>query len=80
MTLPPLGLPSTIRFIQYGSYTTQMIKGVIAGMRKASMDHDAVAIIFTSVGDRAFTTEGNGFCRTTLKSQRLVSYFLVRLR
>ncbi len=45
--------------VQYGSYTTQMIKGVIAGMHKASMDRDAVAIIFTSVGDRAFCTGGN---------------------
>jgi len=44
---------------QYGSYTTQMIKGVIAGMHKASMDRDVVAIIFTSVGDRAFCTGGN---------------------
>jgi len=44
---------------QYGSYTTQMIKGVIAGMHKASMDRSVVAIIFTSVGDRAFCTGGN---------------------
>lgn len=44
---------------QYGSYTTQMIKGVIAGMHKASMDRDVVTIIFTSVGDRAFCTGGN---------------------
>ena len=44
---------------QYGSYTTQMIKGVIAGMHKGSMDRDVVAIIFTSVGDRAFCTGGN---------------------
>jgi 6-oxo-cyclohex-1-ene-carbonyl-CoA hydrolase len=44
---------------QYGSYTTQMIKGVIAGMHKASMDRDVVAIIFSSVGDRAFCTGGN---------------------
>jgi len=44
---------------QYGSYTTQMIKGVIAGMHKGSMDRNVVAIIFTSVGDRAFCTGGN---------------------
>jgi len=44
---------------QYGSYTTQMIKGVIAGMHKASMDRDVAAIIFTSTGDRAFCTGGN---------------------
>ncbi|RLA80554.1 MAG: 6-oxocyclohex-1-ene-1-carbonyl-CoA hydratase [Deltaproteobacteria bacterium] len=44
---------------QYNSYTTQMIKGVIAGMHKASMDREVVAIIFTAVGDRAFCTGGN---------------------
>lgn len=44
---------------QYGSYTTEMIKGVIAGMHKASMDRDVVAIVFTSMGDRAFCTGGN---------------------
>ncbi len=44
---------------QYGSYTTEMIKGVIAGMHKASMERDVVAIIFASLGDRAFCTGGN---------------------
>ncbi len=44
---------------QYGSYTTEMVKGVIAGMNKASMDRSVVATIFTSMGDRAFCTGGN---------------------
>jgi len=44
---------------QFGSYTTEMVKGVIAGMHKASMDRSVVATIFTSVGDRAFCTGGN---------------------
>lgn len=44
---------------QFGSYTTEMIKGVIAGMHKASMSRDVVATIFTGVGDRAFCTGGN---------------------
>ncbi|MBC7348113.1 MAG: 6-oxocyclohex-1-ene-1-carbonyl-CoA hydratase [Clostridia bacterium] len=44
---------------QYNSYTTQMVKGVIAGMHKASMDREVVAIIFTAAGDRAFCTGGN---------------------
>jgi 6-oxo-cyclohex-1-ene-carbonyl-CoA hydrolase len=44
---------------QFGSYTTEMIKGVIAGMHKASMERDVQAIVFTSVGDRAFCTGGN---------------------
>lgn len=44
---------------QYNSYTTEMIKGVIAGMHKASMERDVVAIVFTAVGDRAFCSGGN---------------------
>ena len=44
---------------QYNSYTTTMVKGVIAGMKKASMDRSVVAIIFTGTGDRAFCTGGN---------------------
>jgi len=32
---------------------------VIAGMHKASMERDVVAIIFTAAGDRAFCTGGN---------------------
>jgi 6-oxo-cyclohex-1-ene-carbonyl-CoA hydrolase len=44
---------------QYNSYTTKMVKGVIAGMHRASMERDVVAIIFTAGGDRAFCTGGN---------------------
>ncbi len=44
---------------QYNSYTTQMVKGVIAGMHKASMDRSVVAIVFTAAGDTAFCTGGN---------------------
>lgn len=44
---------------QFNSYTTQMVKGVIAGMQKASADRSVVAIVFTAVGDRAFCTGGN---------------------
>ena len=44
---------------QYNSYTTEMVKGVIAGFHKASMDRSVVAAIFTAVGDRAFCTGGN---------------------
>jgi len=44
---------------QYNSYTTQMVKGVIAGFHRASMDKTVVATIFTAVGDRAFCTGGN---------------------
>jgi 6-oxo-cyclohex-1-ene-carbonyl-CoA hydrolase len=44
---------------QYNSYTTEMVKGVIAGMRRASNDRACVAVVFTGVGDRAFCTGGN---------------------
>jgi 6-oxo-cyclohex-1-ene-carbonyl-CoA hydrolase len=44
---------------QYNSYTTKMVKGVIAGMNRASMDRSVVAVVFTAVGDKAFCTGGN---------------------
>ena len=44
---------------QYNSYTTEMVKGVIAGMNRASMDRRVVAVVFTAVGDKAFCTGGN---------------------
>ena len=36
---------------QLNSYTTEMVRGVIAGMRAASNDRAAVAVIFTGAGD-----------------------------
>ncbi len=44
---------------QYNSYTTEMVKGVIAGMHRASMDRSVVAVVFTGTGDKAFCTGGN---------------------
>ena len=44
---------------QYNAYTTEMVKGVIAGFQAASQDRSVVAAIFTGVGDRAFCTGGN---------------------
>jgi 6-oxo-cyclohex-1-ene-carbonyl-CoA hydrolase len=44
---------------QYNSYTTKMVKGVIAGFHKASMNRSVVAAIFTGAGDKAFCTGGN---------------------
>jgi 6-oxo-cyclohex-1-ene-carbonyl-CoA hydrolase len=44
---------------QLNSYTTEMIKGVIAGMRRASADRACVAVVFTGAGERAFCTGGN---------------------
>jgi 6-oxo-cyclohex-1-ene-carbonyl-CoA hydrolase len=44
---------------QLNSYTTQMVKGVIAAFSRASMDRSVVSVIFTGAGNRAFCTGGN---------------------
>src|SRR3990170_1702759 len=44
---------------QLNSYTTDMVRGVILGMRRASMDRACVGVVFTGAGDRAFCTGGN---------------------
>ncbi len=44
---------------QLNSYTTEMVKGVILGMRRASNDRACVAVVFTGSGNRAFCTGGN---------------------
>jgi 6-oxo-cyclohex-1-ene-carbonyl-CoA hydrolase len=44
---------------QLNSYTTEMVKGVILGMRRASNDRACVAVVFTGSGTRAFCTGGN---------------------
>ena len=44
---------------QFNSYTTEMVKGVIAGFQAASSDRSVVAVVFTGAGDRAFCTGGN---------------------
>jgi 6-oxo-cyclohex-1-ene-carbonyl-CoA hydrolase len=44
---------------QHNSYTTDMIKGVVLGMRRASGDRAAVAVVFTGSGSKAFCTGGN---------------------
>jgi 6-oxo-cyclohex-1-ene-carbonyl-CoA hydrolase len=44
---------------QYNSYTTEMVKGVIAGMENSSTDREVVATIFTAVGPYSFCTGGN---------------------
>ncbi len=45
--------------VQYNSYTTEMVKGVIAGFQSASLDRSVVAAVFTGAGDKAFCTGGN---------------------
>jgi len=44
---------------QYNSYTTEMVKGVIAGFQAASVDRSVVSVVFTAAGDKAFCTGGN---------------------
>ncbi len=44
---------------QYNSYTTDMVKAVILAFRRASIDREVSAVVFTAVGDRAFCTGGN---------------------
>ncbi len=44
---------------QYNSYTTDMVKGVIAGFDNASLDRSVIAVIFTGTGPYAFCTGGN---------------------
>jgi len=44
---------------QYNSYTTEMVKGVIAGFQNSSLDRSVVAVIFTGTGPYAFCTGGN---------------------
>ncbi|HET9315684.1 MAG TPA: 6-oxocyclohex-1-ene-1-carbonyl-CoA hydratase [Vicinamibacteria bacterium] len=44
---------------QLNSYTTEMVKGVILSLRRASNDRGCVAVVLTGSGDRAFCTGGN---------------------
>jgi len=44
---------------QFNSYTTDMVKGVIAGFENASLDRSVVAAVFTGTGPYAFCTGGN---------------------
>jgi 6-oxo-cyclohex-1-ene-carbonyl-CoA hydrolase len=44
---------------QLNSYTTEMVKGIILGFRRASEDRSVNAVVFTGAGTRAFCTGGN---------------------
>ncbi len=44
---------------QYNSYTTEMVKGVIAGFENSSTDREVVGVVFTGTGPNAFCTGGN---------------------
>jgi 6-oxo-cyclohex-1-ene-carbonyl-CoA hydrolase len=59
---------------QFNSYTTEMVKGVIAGFVNASQDRSVVAVVFTGAGDRAFCTGGNTQEYAEYYSQRSHEY------
>ena len=44
---------------QYNSYTTEMVKGVIAAFENVSLDRSVVAVVFTGTGPYSFCTGGN---------------------
>ena len=44
---------------QFNSYTTEMLKGLSAGIQRASSDREVVAVVLTGVGEKAFCTGGN---------------------
>jgi 6-oxo-cyclohex-1-ene-carbonyl-CoA hydrolase len=44
---------------QLNSFTTEMLKGLCLGVRRASNDRGCVAVVMTGVGDRAFCSGGN---------------------
>ncbi len=44
---------------QYNSYTTEMVKGVIAGFQRAQMSRNVVAVVFTGAGKDSFSSGGN---------------------
>ena len=59
---------------QYNSYTTEMVKGVIAGFENSSLDRSVVAVVFTSTGPYAFCTGGNTKEYSEYYSQRPNEY------
>ncbi len=61
---------------QYNSYTTAMVKGVIAAFTNASLDRSVVAVVFTGAGERAFCTGGNTKEYSEYYSQRPHEYGL----
>jgi len=44
---------------QFNSYTTEMVKGAILALRRASNARDVNAVVLTGSGDRAFCAGGN---------------------
>jgi 6-oxo-cyclohex-1-ene-carbonyl-CoA hydrolase len=59
---------------QYNSYTTEMVKGVIAGFENSSLDRSVVAVVFTGTGPFSFCTGGNTKEYSEFYSQRCDEY------
>ena len=59
---------------QYNSYTTEMVKGVIAGFENSSLDRSVVAVVFTGTGPYSFCTGGNTKEYSEFYSQRSDEY------
>lgn len=59
---------------QLNSYTTAAVKEVILAFRRASVDRQCVAVVFTAVGDKAFCTGGNTEEYATYYAERPTEY------
>jgi 6-oxo-cyclohex-1-ene-carbonyl-CoA hydrolase len=59
---------------QYNSYTTEMVKGVIAAFQRAQEARNVVAVIFTGAGNNAFCTGGNTKEYSEYYSQKPTEY------
>ena len=59
---------------QYNSYTTEMVKGVIAGFQRAQQQRNVVAVVFTGAGNNAFCTGGNTKEYSEYYSQKPTEY------
>jgi 6-oxo-cyclohex-1-ene-carbonyl-CoA hydrolase len=59
---------------QYNSYTTEMVKGVIAAFHRAQEQRDVVAVVFTGAGNNAFCTGGNTKEYSEYYSQKPTEY------
>ena len=59
---------------QYNSYTTEMVKGVIAGFQRAQEARNVVAVVFTGAGTAAFCTGGNTKEYSEYYSQKPTEY------
>ncbi|NMG77569.1 6-oxocyclohex-1-ene-1-carbonyl-CoA hydratase [Aromatoleum diolicum] len=59
---------------QYNSYTTEMVKGVIAAFQRASSDRNVVAAVFTATGDKAWCSGGNTAEYASYYSRRPTEY------